>query len=265
MSPSFSSLAPSHVVWRYAPGRKPLTTAGGTGFSIFLIVLTIVLTLFLAIVPLSYDRWDKFRRAAQFLGEPRASLIVHAFGAFVVLLTAFIVTISAWTAKGCKNADDDPHADLGDDFKDGLKDWCTTKKASAVFDWLAFGAWLGLFVIAGLEFRRERRADRGFVPPADTGISYANVHDHINGTDNADPYADKQEYIPPAGSATGYESYGYSRTPGREEDEVAFGRPSVDPYGAFDQVDTATSLGSRPGEGHSRTMQHAYTDPCESS
>ena len=66
-----------------------------------------------------------------------------------MLLAAFIVTISgelwmfsaitqltpAWTAKGCKNPDDDPHASLGDGFKDGLKQWCTTKKASAIFDW----------------------------------------------------------------------------------------------------------------------------------
>jgi hypothetical protein len=52
-----------------------------------------------------------------------------------MLLAAFIVTISAWTAKGCKNADNDPHADLGDDFKNGLKQWCTTKKASAIFEW----------------------------------------------------------------------------------------------------------------------------------
>ena len=41
----------------------------------------------------------------------------------------------AWTAKGCKNPDNDPHASLGDGFKEGLKQWCTTKKASAIFDW----------------------------------------------------------------------------------------------------------------------------------
>lgn len=80
-------------------------------------------------------RWDKLRRPAQFLGVPRVMLILHAFGTFIMLLSAFIVTISAWTSKGCKNPDDDPHASLGDEFKDGLKQWCTTKKASAIFDW----------------------------------------------------------------------------------------------------------------------------------
>ncbi len=79
--------------------------------------------------------WDKLKRPAQFLSIPRSSLILHAFGTFLMLLSAFIVTISAWTAKGCKNADDDPHASLGDTYKDDLKQWCDTKKASAIFDW----------------------------------------------------------------------------------------------------------------------------------
>ena len=83
----------------------------------------------------TYSRWDKLRRPAQFLAVARSTLILHAFGTALMLLAAFIVTISAWTAKGCKNADNDPHADLGDDFKNGLKQWCTTKKASAIFEW----------------------------------------------------------------------------------------------------------------------------------
>ena len=51
----------------------------------------------------------------------------------------FITTISAWTEPGCKNPDNDPHASLGDDFKKGLDGFCSTKKAGAVFFWLAFG------------------------------------------------------------------------------------------------------------------------------
>lgn len=52
----------------------------------------------------------------------------------------FITTISAWTEPGCKNADNDPHASLGDSFKNALPGWCSTKKAGAIFFWLAFGA-----------------------------------------------------------------------------------------------------------------------------
>ncbi len=31
--------------------------------------------------------------------------------------------------------DDDPHASLGNQFKEGLAQWCTTKKASGIFGW----------------------------------------------------------------------------------------------------------------------------------
>jgi hypothetical protein len=47
--------------------------------------------------------------------------------------------MAAFGAAGCKSADNDPHADLGDDFKAELGQWCTTKKACAVFIWLATG------------------------------------------------------------------------------------------------------------------------------
>jgi len=43
--------------------------------------------------------------------------------------------VLAFTEPGCKNPENDPHASLGDDYKSGLEQWCTTKKASAVFDW----------------------------------------------------------------------------------------------------------------------------------
>ena len=62
-------------------------------------------------------------------------------------LFSFIVTISAWTEPGCKNPDNDPHAEpLGDDFKNGLPGWCSTKKAGAIFFWLVFGQSLQLFL-----------------------------------------------------------------------------------------------------------------------
>lgn len=59
----------------------------------------------------------------------------------------FIVTISAWTEPGCKNPDNDPNQDKGDDFKKGLDGWCSTKKAAGVFFWLAFGKRLALFIM----------------------------------------------------------------------------------------------------------------------
>jgi hypothetical protein len=50
------------------------------------------------------------------------------------------VTISAWTEPGCKSANNDPHAKIGDDYKTALEGWCNTKKAAAIFLWLAFSA-----------------------------------------------------------------------------------------------------------------------------
>jgi len=53
-------------------------------------------------------------------------------------MQSFITSISVWTQAGCKNPKNDPHAKgLGDNF--GL---CASKKAGAVFFWLAFGEFL---------------------------------------------------------------------------------------------------------------------------
>jgi hypothetical protein len=58
----------------------------------------------------------------------------------------FIVTISAWTQAGCKNAENDPHAESnGKDFVNALPGWCNTKKAGAIFFWLTFSKRLSLW------------------------------------------------------------------------------------------------------------------------
>ncbi|OCF40260.1 hypothetical protein I317_05954 [Kwoniella heveanensis CBS 569] len=251
---------------------KWFSVSGGTGFVIFCLLLSFILSAFLLAVPIVYDRWDRLKRPAQFLHQTRSTFILHAFGTFLALLCAFIVTISAWTAKGCKNADDDPHADLGDDFKSGLKDWCTTKKASAIFDWFSFGAWAALLVLTALVFRRERRQNRrrepAFIPPESNGISYSNI---LAADD--DRYADKSDHVPSNASQSRNQGMGgHARVdstfdaPSNGYGGAAAGgagamaRPSVDAYGAFD--------GDMPGSNShgmeqepSRTMQLAYTDP----
>ena len=60
---------------------------------------------------------------------------------------------AAFGAPGCKNADDDPHAELGDDYKAELGQWCTTKKACAVFIWLTTGMYLLSDISLGLPAR----------------------------------------------------------------------------------------------------------------
>jgi hypothetical protein len=49
-----------------------------------------------------------------------------------------------------QNADNDPHASLGDSFKNALPGWCETKKAGAIFFWLAFGVFISRDVFFGL-------------------------------------------------------------------------------------------------------------------
>nr|XP_019047949.1 hypothetical protein I302_04569 [Kwoniella bestiolae CBS 10118]OCF26879.1 hypothetical protein I302_04569 [Kwoniella bestiolae CBS 10118] len=247
---------------------KWVGVSGGTGFVLFLLLLSFILSVFLLVVPIVYDRWDRLKRPAQFLNQTRSTFILHAFGTFLMLLSAFIVTISAWTSKGCKNPDDDPNADLGDDFKDGLKDWCTTKKASAIFDWFSFGAWAALLVLTALVFRNERQSNRrrepAFLPPAESnGISYANIL-----SEDDERYADKGEDQTPTTASNGY---GHSRptaAPAAHDGANALSRPSVDAYGAFDgdMPGGAGGQSQRPvleshGSGQSRTMQLAYTDP----
>ncbi|TYJ54098.1 hypothetical protein B9479_005284 [Cryptococcus floricola] len=239
---------------------------GGTGFTLFLVLLSFFLSATLLGIPLIYDRWDKLRRSAQFLSHTRSLLILHAFGTFLMLMAAFIVTISAWTAKGCKNADDDPHEDLGDDYKNGLASWCRTKKASAIFDWFSFAAWAALLVLTGLAFRKEQRNNRrdpSFLPPETNGISYSNI------VPEEERYGDKPDSYPIQGTmpTTRNDSrreeqpydpttnYGYSQ-PSRPATQQQLGRPSVDAYGAFD------GDGMPGGEQPSRTMQMAsYSDP----
>lgn len=43
---------------------------------------------------LTIHSWDKMKKAAKFLSFARSRLILHAFGTFLTILSAFIVTIS---------------------------------------------------------------------------------------------------------------------------------------------------------------------------
>lgn len=256
---------------------KWFSVSGGTGFTIFLLVITFVLSTFLLVTPLVYDRWDKMKRPAKFLAEPRSTLILHAFGSLLMIIASLIVTISAWTAKGCKDSDNDPHASLGDSYKKGLGQWCTTKKASAIFDWLSFGCFLALLVLAGLEFRRDRRRSHrepGFIPPtspnmtygAGAGISpasYAQVQpdtDRDHDGEHEDKYEQdnlQAQYDRPQAQRPQRQSYYPVQ---QAPTGSAMSRPSMDAYGAFDGDMPGNQAQAGAGQ-TSRTMEMAYTDP----
>lgn len=199
----------------------------------------------------------------------------------------FITTISAWTEAGCKNAKNDPNAKaLGDDFVNGLGGWCATKKAGAVFFWLAFGecapvhppcvaaevfgsgSWAGTFTLTFLEWRRNRSSrprDPPFEhPELDDGDeeSTYEVVPHLKRdaqSDSNSPFSDAYRYSAASStmidSSAGYNSPGKYSIPSAPQP-----RPSLDAYGAFsDPAPSGFAPPSSDVQGISRTMQ--YADP----
>lgn len=210
------------------------------------------------------------------------------------------MTISAWTQPGCKNPDNDPHAkDRPDGFKNGLSGWCGTKKAGAIFFWLAFGFWAASLVLNILDWRNGRTTrarDPPFNPPvgsAPAGVEqyeadddYESTYEHVQQVpvsgaggysdpyayrDNSNapesPFADVNRpassgnpyVLPPIGAGAG--ASGSSVSPTSPQ-----GRPSMDAYGAFSDpapsgFGAASGLNSTPSSGMSRTMQLAAADP----
>lgn len=136
-----------------------------------------------------------------------------------------------------------------------------TTKAHSRF---SFAAWTVLLVLSVIAFRRERKREPGFIPPSSDGISYANVTDHIP-VRSDDPYADKHEVLGHVQQEEGgYDRYSYTGVRDGGDEADAFGRPSMDQYG-FEAASTRangqnTTVGA---DETSRTMQLAYSDPCE--
>ncbi|KAJ7593551.1 hypothetical protein C8J56DRAFT_931339 [Mycena floridula] len=260
--------------------------SGLSGFTIFITVLGMFLSAFMLIIPVAYEKYDKFVTLARALKELRVSFILTGAGTTASLLISFIVTISAWTQPGCKNAANDPHAkELGDDFTNGLPGWCNTKKAGAVFLWLAFVFWaasLGYLIYAWRTGKLHGPRDPPFQHPnledgrEDDEDDDAEYHvipavRQQNLTSNYDtppnPFADSNRYSSASGSTTNVSS-GYNGPASR---------PSMDAYGAFS--DPAPSGFGAPASGRqggyggaapvipepdfgpkvSRTMQ--YADP----
>ncbi|KAF8733994.1 Membrane-associating domain, partial [Rhizoctonia solani] len=228
----FASVASFQAKWHVGP-------SGLSGFAIFVSVTLLVLSIFCLMVPVIYDKYDRLIRLARALQEVRVAFILATAGLIWSLLISFVTTISAFTQAGCKNPDNDPNAGLGDTYKQQLKGWCSTKKAGAVFFWLAFAAWVATFVVAVLEWRsgkmrgsrRNTGREEGFVPPMhdDTESVFTREYDRRPNNDDDDeddidherdqhrsPFADQAPQLPPP-------SFAVDPQP----------RVSMDAYGAF--------------------------------
>jgi hypothetical protein len=64
--------------------------AGLSGFALFVGVTSFFLSLFMLMVPVAYDKWDKFVRLARALQEVRVSFILATAGLVWSLLIRYV-------------------------------------------------------------------------------------------------------------------------------------------------------------------------------
>ncbi|RDX40693.1 hypothetical protein OH76DRAFT_309621 [Lentinus brumalis] len=271
--------------WKVGP-------SGLSGFAIFIAVLGIVYSLFILLVPVVYEKFDKGARLARAMRELRVGFILSGAGTAISLLIAFIVTISAWTEPGCKDATKDPHASKGKDFQKGLEGFCSTKKAAAIFFWLTFVFWCCSLTLTILDWRNgktSRPRDPPFTHPIEQseGSVYERADDHDEEASDEEgahkPYSDHANtpYSPfsdanrlsgvsgvPTNASSTNVSYQSPSAPAYGGSQPA-SRPSIDAYGAFsDPAPSGFAGGFAPqsqysdaasGPRVSKTMQ--YADP----
>ncbi|KAI0788027.1 hypothetical protein C8Q74DRAFT_1255423 [Fomes fomentarius] len=262
--------------------RHHVGPSGLSGFAIFIAVLGLFYSLFILLVPVVYEKYDKGARLARALKEIRVAFILSGAGTAVSLLIAFIVTISAWTQPGCKDATKDPHAGLGKDYQKALGSFCSTKKAAGIFFWLVFVFWCCSLTLTILDWRNNkthRPRDPPFTHPveASEGSIYERAGDRDDdGSDEEaghKPYSDSNTpYSPfsdanrlsgvPTNSSSTNVSYQSPSAPAFGSSQPA-SRPSIDAYGAFSDPAPSGFAGgfAAPNSNPrvSRTMQ--YADP----
>ena len=294
----FASVASFQAKWTVGPCTShsdpilfPLlivygSPAGLSGFAVFVSVISIILSSLMLVVPVVYEKLDKLARFARALREVRVAFIFNGIGTVMNLLIAyvsppfvsstfstprssFITTISVSTQPGCKDPSKDPHAkDRDDGFKNGLPGWCRTKRAGAVFFWLAFIFWTVSFVYTVIDWRSgkaSRPRDPPFIPPRDDDDTVGDdesAYDRDSTIGQAIPEPNEHSSTPysapPISSydphTSAHQPSGYSSPPSR---------PSMDVYGAFsDPVPSGYSNGdpySHNSNLVSKTMQ--YADP----
>ncbi|TFY75578.1 hypothetical protein EWM64_g8434 [Hericium alpestre] len=250
--------------------------AGLTGFALFVSITGILLALFMMLVPVIYEKYDKLTRLARLLKEMRVSFILLGVGVTFSLLLAFITTISAWTQAGCKNADNDPNADKGDGFKNGLGSWCATKKAGAIFFWFAFAFWGASLALAVVDWRSgksSRPRDPPFHPPEDEEYGdEESTYEQLRKTSPTDdihsPFADTNRLsnataVPSVENGYGRSNYNHSPPPIQPRQSLdvygAFSDPAPSGYSPTPAAAAPPPDGAPPQAGVSRTMQ--YADP----
>ncbi|KAJ2918442.1 hypothetical protein MD484_g1915, partial [Candolleomyces efflorescens] len=265
----YASLASFQAKWGVGP-------SGLSGFAIFVSIAGMLLSAFMLLTPLAYEKYDKFVQLARTLKEVRVSFILTGTGTTFALLIAFISTISAWTQPGCKDAEKDPSAEeKGDDFKKGLPSWCNTKKAASIFFWFAFLCWAASVALLVLDWRSGRlnphaHRDPPFNRPTgadgeeeDEDASYTHIspirqtadgrYDEESHTSTAAPHNPFSDQYTSGGAASAIPP-----VTAAAYNSVPAGRPSMDAYGAFSDPAPSGfggSYGGAPSSGYNSSSQ----------
>jgi len=245
--------------------------SGLTRFALIVSITGILLSLFLLLVPLASEKYNRFTRVARAIKEDRANFVLVGTGITFSFLIAHITSISAWSEASCMNAMDDPHAKvLGDDFVNGLEGLCSTKKTGAVCFWFVFGFWAVNLTLAFRDWCTNRSTgprDPAFDHPEVNDGDEESTHEMVphlkRDADSDSPFSDNYRYSGASSTSTMTDSSAGYNSPGKYSISSApQPRPSLDAYGAFSDPAPsgfAPPPGDNGAQGISRTTQ--YADP----
>ncbi|TFK28191.1 hypothetical protein FA15DRAFT_665687 [Coprinopsis marcescibilis] len=262
----FAAVASFQAKWGVGP-------SGLSGFAIFASIATILLSSFMLLVPVAYEKYDKFVQTARLLKEVRVSFILTGTGVLLNLIIAFSTIISSFTQPGCKDPEKDPSAEeKGEEFKNGLFGWCNTKKAGSFFFLFGFFAWAASATLLFLAWRSGKltqRRDPPFARPTqqpsedqddeEDGDGYTHVASPVR-TQHNQRYDEESVPQDPYDSP----SNRYSSHIPASNNIPAAGRPSIDAYGAFsDPAPTGfgNSYGAPPQVGGGGGLNTPYDPP----
>ncbi|KAF7312174.1 WD-REPEATS-REGION domain-containing protein [Mycena indigotica] len=265
----FASVAAFQAKWNVGP-------SGLSGLAIFLSLTGIFLPLFMLLVPVAYERYDKVIRLARALKEVRVGFILTGTGTTFALLIAqvFIFSLSP-LQDSLKLASRLPYLHSPNPAaKMQIKTRMQTKGMLSSRDYLAaFIFWAASLTLLVLDWRSGKLhsgpRDPPFTHPTQEATDYEMDYD---------PDDEEYQHIPPARRTAASDTYDNNSTPPNpfsDQNRYSAGRPSVDAYGAFsDPAPSGFSpavqrFGSTPpvlpqqdlgpSIGVSRTMQ--YADP----
>ncbi|KAF5382012.1 hypothetical protein D9615_004185 [Tricholomella constricta] len=273
----FASVAAFQARWKVGP-------SGLSGFALFISIAGMFLSAFMLLIPVLYEKYDKFVRLARALKEVRVGFILTGTGTTASLLIAPVAR-TLTTIRTRTSATTLRRASMAG---------AARKKAAAIFFWLAFAFWLASFILLILDWRSGKLhtahpRDPPFARPESTHPDDDVDQDDDDYTHVPRPAQQTQQFPshsqafqqPPGGYSPSSSSPSTTAPPALRYDPdpaspfadpnpytpsyptptpaPAAGRPSMDAYGAFSDPAPTGFAGAGQEPRVSRTMQ--YADP----